>query len=264
VGDVLRVKQIINNLLSNAAKFTSQGGITITAKVLEWHCTSILSEIAVRDTGIGMSPDALENIFKAFTQADSSTTRQFGGTGLGLSISRNLAELLGGTIEVESTLGTGSCFRLLLPFDVSQQTNIAAEQTQHETPEWDGPKLKVLFAEDNAINMNFNKAICSKLGFEGVFVENGLACLDVLKYQSFDLVLMDIQMPVMRGDEALREIRSRELGASSHLPVIALTAYSLRHDKERFLQEGFDGYLSKPVALSVLVDEMKRVTPSHP
>jgi len=259
VGDLLRIKQILSNLLSNAAKFTASGSITITATVLEWHGTSILAEIAVRDTGIGMSPNALENIFKPFAQAESSTARQFGGTGLGLSISRNLAELMGGTIEVESTLGSGSCFKLLLPFDISYQAGSAPEQTMRDIFIWGGPTLKVLFAEDNVVNMNFNKAICSRLGFEGVFVENGRDCLDALKGHSFDLVLMDIQMPVMSGDEALREIRSRELTTGRHQAVIALTAYSLRHDRERFLNEGFDGYVSKPVEITVLLDEIKRV-----
>ena len=197
----MRIKQIISNLLSNAAKFTTQGGITISAKVIEHHDNSLLIQITVSDTGIGISAEALENIFKPFTQAESSTTRQFGGTGLGLTICRNLAELMGGSIEVESTLGAGSCFKLILPFDLAEQEISSVELTKQTTLDWSGPTLRVLFVEDNQINMAFDKVICRKLGFNGVFVENGRECLAALERETFDVVLMDIQMPIMSGEE---------------------------------------------------------------
>ncbi|MEI6306074.1 MAG: ATP-binding protein, partial [Deltaproteobacteria bacterium] len=258
-GDQLRVKQILSNLLNNAAKFTTHGGITVSAKVLEWHDTSLLVQIAVSDTGIGIAADALETIFKPFTQAESGTSRQFGGTGLGLSISRNLAELMEGSIAVESSLGEGSCFKLTIPFAVSKKKSLAVDTDADVLNLWDGPRLRVLFAEDNPINTAFSKALCRKLGFEAMFVENGRNCLAALKQQPFDLVLMDIKMPVMSGEEALMEIRRGEQDSSSHQPVIALTAFSLRGDKERFLREGFDGYLSKPLEVNALIDEIKRV-----
>ena len=257
-GDVLRCKQILNNLLNNANKFTSKGGITIGAKVIERHDTSILTEISVRDTGIGVSHEAQENIFKPFTQAERTTTRDFGGTGLGLTISRNLAELMGGALEVESHPGGGSCFKLTLPFNIFESKIVEEKQIKPKTSVWDGPKLHLLFVEDNPINMTYNKAICRKLGFSGMFVENGLACLAALEQQTFDLILMDIQMPVMNGEEALKKIREKEEGASAHQPVIALTAYSLRQDRERFLENGFDGYISKPVDINLFIEEIKR------
>jgi PAS domain S-box-containing protein len=259
-GDQLRVKQVLSNLLSNAVKFTLTGGIRITAGILERHGSTLLTEIAVHDTGIGMSEKTLASIFKPFVQAETSTTRQFGGTGLGLAICRNLAELMGGTVSVESEHGNGSSFRFILPFRVHEKIQ-TPEAEDTILPSWDGPRLKVLFVEDNPINMAVNKAFCTKLGFSGVFVENGRECLAALQQQSFDLVLMDIQMPVMAGGDTLQEIRSLELGTTRHQPVIAVTAYALRHDSERFLQEGFDGYVSKPVRLDALIREIKRVLP---
>jgi CheY-like chemotaxis protein len=259
IGDQLRVKQIISNLLSNAIKFTTQGGITISSRILERHSSSLLVQIAVTDSGIGMSADVLEKIFTPFTQAESSTTRQFGGTGLGLSICRHLAELMGGSITVESTPGGGSCFKLTIPFAITQSVVTIAEPIPQVMYQWDGPKLKVLFVEDNPINITYSMALFAKLGLEAVLAENGRDCLAALEQSTFDLVLMDIQMPIMNGEEALREIRTKEQGTSLHQPVIALTAYSLRGDKERFLEEGFDGYVSKPMDIGELIDEMKRI-----
>jgi PAS domain S-box-containing protein len=258
-GDQLRLKQILNNLLGNAVKFTSQGDITISAKVLEWYDTSLLVEIAVLDTGIGIPAELLGNIFKPFVQAENSTTRQFGGTGLGLSICNTLAELMEGSITVESTPGGGSCFKLTLPFAISQKEVATTEPAQKVIALWDGPKPRILFVEDNQVNSMYSMVLFGKLEFDAVLAENGRDALLALEQGTFDLVLMDIQMPVMNGEEALREIRTKELGSSRHQPVIALTAYSLRHDRERFLQEGFDGYVSKPMVIEELIDEMKRV-----
>jgi two-component system, cell cycle sensor histidine kinase and response regulator CckA len=259
MGDQLRVKQILLNLLGNAIKFTSQGGITIAAQVLEQHDTTILVQIAVRDTGIGISANALEYIFKSFVQEDSSTTRQFGGTGLGLTISRRLAELMEGSIFVESTPGVGSCFRVALPFFIVQQADAAEEPPQKAMTSWAGPPLRILFAEDNPINIKFGMTLLKNMGHDVVLAKNGSDCLAILEQGTFDLVLMDIQMPVMSGGDALREIRKKEQKSASHLPVIALTAYALRGEKERFLDEGFDGYISKPLVIEELVDEMRRV-----
>jgi PAS domain S-box-containing protein len=258
-GDQLRVKQILNNLLGNAVKFTSQGGITISAQVLEWYDTSLLMEIAVLDTGIGIPAELLGNIFKPFVQGENSTTRQFGGTGLGLSICHTLAELMKGSITVESTPGGGSCFKLTLPFAISRKEVATLEPAQKVIHLWDGPKPRILFVEDNQVNSMYSMALLGKLEFDAVLAENGRDALAALEQGTYDLVLMDIQMPVMNGEEALREIRTKELGSSRHLPVIALTAYSLRHDRERFLLQGFDGYVSKPMVIEELIDEMKRV-----
>ena len=262
VGDQLRVKQILLNLLGNAVKFTPEGSVSISAKLLEKHDATVLIQIAVSDTGVGISPEALDKVFMPFTQEDGSTTRKYGGTGLGLTISRRLAELLGGTIAIESSPGVGSCLTVTLPFAVgtSTVTTLAIPST---TVIWDGPPLRILFVEDDQINITFGTSLLRKLGHEFVLAENGRECLAALEQGMFDLVLMDIQMPEMNGEEALREIRRREQGTTYHQPIIALTAYSMRGDKERFLEVGFDGYISKPLTTGELMAETKRVLESR-
>ena len=259
VGDELRVKQILTNLLGNALKFTKQGGVTISGHLLEQHGNSVLVQVAVRDTGIGITPDAVGRIFMPFTQADCSTTRQYGGTGLGLTISRRLAELMGGGIVVESTLGAGSCFTLTLPFCLLQEPDVVGASTLKALPTGNSASLRVLLVEDNPINTRFGMSLLKKLGHDFVVVENGRECLAALEQGRYDLVLMDIQMPVMNGEEVLREIRRREQGTACHQAVIALTAHALDREKERFLAAGFDGYVPKPLIIAELVDEITRV-----
>ena len=261
LGDELRVKQILLNLLGNAIKFTREGGITLSAELKDQTSDRALIEIAVTDTGVGIAQAVAEDIFKPFVQADSSITRQYGGSGLGLTISRRLAELMGGSISVESKEGSGSTFRVLLPFSVVHQvvqehkTPVAVEPL----PLWSGQGLKVLLAEDNAVNQQFALALLRKMGHAVTLAENGTQALSAMDQASFDLVLMDIQMPVMDGEEALALLRERERGTGGHQPVIALTAYALKGDEERFLAEGFDGYVTKPLEVRKLVDEMRRV-----
>ncbi|HIJ86437.1 MAG TPA: response regulator [Desulfuromonadales bacterium] len=259
VGDQLRIKQILLNLMGNAVKFTAAGSVTVSARLLEQHETSVLVRIAVRDTGIGIAAEAVDHIFKPFTQEDGSTSRKFGGTGLGLTISRRLAELMGGTISVESTQGVGSCFTVTLPFLVGRETASIQVAPAPAPIGWDGPPLRILFVEDDQVNITFGASLLKKLGFDVVVVENGRECLTALEQGAFDLVLMDIQMPVMNGEEAVRKIRAQEQGTTDHQPVVALTAYSMRGDRERFLNEGFDGYISKPLITRELVGEIKRV-----
>lgn len=259
LGDQLRIKQILLNLLSNAIKFTEQGGINITATVVEHHGSTLLLDIAVQDSGIGIPENAQEQVFEAFTQADGSITRNFGGTGLGLTICRRLAELMGGSIRLESKEGSGSTFYLRIPLAI-------AAVDLHKNPRIDNalsdsgvPSLKILMAEDNPINILCIKALLKKSGHQVTVAENGKAALDLLKDQQFELVLLDIQMPLMNGDVALQLIREQEASTGAHLPTIALTAFALKGDKEKYLQMGFDGYLAKPVALSDMLDEIKRV-----
>ncbi|MEI6207617.1 MAG: ATP-binding protein [Desulfuromonadales bacterium] len=258
-GDQLRIKQILLNLLGNAIKFTTEGGVTVSTQLLEQHNDTVLVQIAVSDTGIGISSGAREHIFKPFVQEDGSTTRKYGGTGLGLTISRRLAELMGGSISLESTPGEGSCFRVSLPFAVANGTRISKDASKKTMVRWDGPPLRILLVEDEQTNITFATSLLRKLGLEVIVVENGRECLAALEQCRFDIVLMDIQMPYMNGEETLQEIRKHEQTTSRHQPVIALTAYSLRGDKERFLEGGFDGYLSKPLESRELVNEMKLV-----
>ena len=261
VGDQLRIKQIILNLLGNAIKFTPQGNITVSARILERFDAVLLIQILVRDTGIGISAEAQGKIFQPFVQEDGSTIRRFGGTGLGLSICRSLVELMGGSISVESAPGDGSCFKVILPFSIDPDAG-AEEETSKRTPEtWDGPPLQILLAEDDPINISYGRTLLKKLGHEVVVTENGSDCLAALEQGTFDVVLMDIQMPVMNGNDALLEIRKKEQATSLHQPVIAMTAFSLHGEKERFLADGFDGYVSKPINISELSFEMKRIIP---
>jgi CheY-like chemotaxis protein len=198
-------------------------------------------------------------IFKPFVQENGSTTRKYGGTGLGLTISRRLAEIMGGDISIESTLGEGSCFTVNLPFPIGKATSISQESSNTSKVHWDGSPLRILLVEDDEINTKFGTSLLKKLGLDVIAVMNGRECLATLEQETFDLVLMDIQMPILNGEEALKEIRRKEQETSQHLPVIAVTAYSLRGDKEEFLEEGFDGYLSKPLESRQLIREIKRV-----
>ena len=257
VGDQLRIKQILLNLLGNAVKFTDRGKVTLTARIIEQGYASVFVQIAVRDTGIGIASDALVEIFKPFTQEDGSTTRRYGGTGLGLTISRRLALLMGGSLAVESTLGVGSCFTVTLPFSIHQSSVIAAVDDKKNVVSRDSAALRVLLVEDNPVNTVFGTSVLKKLGHDSVAVTNGLECLAALEQGVFDLVLMDIQMPVMNGEDALKAIRQRKQGAD--IPVIALTAYALNGDQERFMNAGFNGYISKPYDTGRLVAEIERV-----
>ena len=258
-GDELRVKQILLNLLGNAVKFTGHGTVGISVHLLDRHDSSVLIRFAVRDTGIGISADALDRIFQPFTQEHISTARRYGGTGLGLAISQQLAVLMGGSISVESTPGEGSCFTVTLPFSLAHGTGtgVVAPQASHGL--WDGPRLRLLFAEDSPASITFGTTLLKKLGFDVVAAENGKECLAALQSGTFDAVLMDIQMPVMDGEETIREIRRLECETAGHLPVIALTAFSMRGDRERFLAAGFDGYVSKPIAVPDLMRELRQV-----
>jgi CheY-like chemotaxis protein len=190
---------------------------------------------------------------------DGSISRRYGGTGLGLTISRQLAELFDGTITVDSTLGVGSRFALIMPFTVAKESDSSHETPLLESTTWNGKPLRILLVEDDLINITFGQALLKKLGHDCTLAKDGRECLAVMEQGIFDLVLMDIHMPVMNGEEALCEIRRKELGTTIHQLVIAMTAYAQRGDKARFLNQGFDGYASKPLDIIELVQEMKRV-----
>jgi CheY-like chemotaxis protein len=259
IGDQHRIKQILHNLLGNAVKFTEEGGIAIKARVVEELAAAVLIQIVVSDTGIGIMPEVLDKIFLPFVQEDGSTTRKYGGTGLGLSISRRLAEILGGSISLESSPGVGSTFILTLPLSIGTDMAAPPEKPAKGTILWDGPPLRILLVEDDPINIIFGSSLLRKLDLDFQGAKNGRECLVALEGDKFDVVLMDIQMPIMNGEEALDEIRRKEEGTTSRQAVIAVTACSMTGDKERFLAKGFDGYVSKPLTTGELVTEMKWV-----
>ncbi|MEI6206232.1 MAG: response regulator [Desulfuromonadales bacterium] len=252
-------KESAKLFLAYAIKFTEKGSVTLTLQVLKRYNGSALIQFSVQDTGIGISSDAFEKIFQPFSQEAVSTSRLHGGTGLGLTISQSLAELMDGKITVESTQGVGSCFSLTVPFSVVNKSDPENEIHTDKTALWEGRPLRILLVEDNPVNISFQTALLEKIGHKVVLAENGIDCLSIYKQGAFDLILMDINMPLMNGEEALREIRKKEERTSYHQPVIALTAYSLRGDKERFIQAGFDGDVSKPLEVDLFVEEMNRV-----
>ena len=259
IGDQLRLKQIILNLLSNAIKFTEKGSITISTAVIEQSADRLLVDITVADTGIGISPAAITRIFDPFMQADASTTRKYGGTGLGLSICNQLTTLMEGTLQVDSTEGAGSSFRLRLPFAIDPlSADHDAQFLQSATVLWDGPALQILVADDQESNLMFMLQLLEHYGHTVALARNGMEALQLWRAGQFQMLLLDIQMPDMDGIEVMRVIRQEELQSGGHLPVIAVTARSLKQERELILSEGFDGYISKPVTSSLLFTEMKR------
>lgn len=259
-GDQLRLKQIVSNLLSNACKFTPRGTITFSA-----HCEAIADElflnIAVSDTGIGIALDQQETIFQSYSQASPSTARQYGGTGLGLPICRKLAELMGGRIWVESTPGIGSTFRLTLKLGIV--TEHADEGVRHELPDIQpgGKRFTILLAEDEPTNRRFITILLGRLGCSVIAVQNGKEAVDAWLGNNFDLILMDIQMPILDGVQAVNRIRSIEKEQSRpQIPIIALTAHAMDEMRQSLLESGMDGFVAKPVSISLLQSEMQRVT----
>ena len=213
-------------------------------------------QFSVRDTGVGIPKDKLTSIFSPFEQADASTTRKFGGTGLGLAICRKIIDLMGGEIWVESEPGIGStfCFRAEFVLADAKALSRAASGGLPEdiaiVPA--SSPLKILVTEDNAVNQKLAVALLHKLGHSVVVAENGRAALGALETTSFDLVLMDIQMPEMDGFAATASIRANEQITGDHIPIIAMTAHAMTGDRERCMNAGFDGYVSKPIQIAEL------------
>lgn len=263
VFDSVRVRQCISNLLSNAIKFTEKGGVTVSVSTQPLADGERLAVIEIADTGIGMSPDVQTSLFQVFTQADASTTRRFGGTGLGLAISRQLARLMGGDISVESVEGQGSRFTFTFRAMICVPDRKPAPMIEAPSPAPSASSMtlrgrRVLLTDDNAINRQVIKLFLAPHGCEITEATNGQEALDKLAAASFDLVLMDVHMPVMDGKEAIRHIRSSTAPWRS-IPVIALTADAMVGDREKLLALGMTEYLSKPVDQRELVVRMSQV-----
>ncbi len=259
IGDEFRIKQILLNLLVNAIKFTKNGGITVSASLIERLDSVFVIDIAVKDTGIGIPACAQAHIFEPFNQADGSISNRFGGTGLGLTICRHLTELMGGSIRLESTEGNGSTFYLRLALNYADSAEESLQKSDDLVMNLDLTGLNLLLAEDNQINLLHFTALLRKMGCHVTVANNGREALDRLKTGKFDVLLMDIKMPIMNGDEALRLLRKEESEKGGHQPVIALTAFALKGDRESFIEKGFDGYLSKPIMADELSAELARV-----
>ncbi len=245
IGDPIRLNQILSNLLSNALKFTDKGSITVNIKELERSGNNSKMEFAVTDTGIGISHDKHSIIFESFTQASSDTTRHYGGTGLGLAICKKLVELQGGTITLESEPGKGSTFTFVLSFGVPEKTK---EKIQAEYPEsFSGLEgKKILVAEDNKINFFVANKFLTGWGIKVTHAENGHLALEALKKEDFDLVLMDLHMPVLDGIEATRIIRNSDDEKLRNIPIVALTAAIMSESHDKIDDLYINDYVLKP------------------
>jgi CheY-like chemotaxis protein len=259
-GDPTRIRQVLYNLISNALKFTDAGEVRVDA---DYDAGRLV--LAVTDTGIGIPADRLEALFEKFVQVDASTTRRFGGTGLGLAICRRLAELMGGGITVESEVGRGTRFEVTLSLARVERPALGVIDplgAAAEAEACDVASLRVLAAEDNSVNQLVLRTLLAQVGIEPEVVENGEQALAAWRRQAWDVILMDLQMPVMDGAAATRQIRQEEAASGRpRTPIIALTANAMAHQIQSYLACGMDGHVAKPVeagrlfaALAQLVD----------
>jgi two-component system CheB/CheR fusion protein len=259
VGDQLRLKQILINLVGNAIKFTRHGGVAVTVSRLPDPSEGFTLRFEVADSGIGMADEILQKIFLPFTQADASTSRMHGGSGLGLAICRRLSELMGGSIRVESVLGHGSRFIVELPFGCYSNQELAASPEIAAPVREMLPPQRILLVEDQEVNRTFVQRLLERQGHQVVPAVDGLMALDLLERDTYNLMLLDIQMPGMGGEEVMARLRKEEQYNVAHLPTIALTAHALAGDREKLLESGFDGYVAKPVQMDLLLAEMGSV-----
>lgn len=264
-GDPNRLRQVLMNLVSNAIKFTEEGSVSIAAARDPYSGGGSTVRFAVSDTGIGLRPDQLKAVFEPFVQADSSSTRRYGGTGLGLAISKELVEMMGGEIGVESQPGAGSTFWFTAPFAAALSSDMEEPAVRYARPTAVPPECnnaspkprqpRILLVEDNSTNMAVALAQLSKLGYTGETASNGAEAVEAVRKADYDLVLMDLHMPVMDGFEATRRIR--EMGRR-HVPIVAVTADAMRGDREQCLRQGMDDYVSKPMGLRDLAGLLRK------
>ena len=258
LGDPGRIHQILSNLLTNAVKFTTRGTITLLVCLDETEV-----KMSVEDTGVGMDQETQEHLFQPFRQGDSSTARLYGGTGLGLVISQNLAQMMGGGLEISSTpkVGTTATFTMPLrrvPNPTSEDTTALAIRERRRSSVEDKGDSVILIVEDNPINQRIALTSVTKLGYRAVAVRNGQEALEyLLEDGDVSVVLMDIQMPILDGYEATRKLRTEKpYEHLRELPIIALTASAIKGDQEKCREAGMDDYLSKPYPLKILREKL--------
>ncbi len=261
IGDSLRLRQILINLIGNAIKFTAQGKVVtrVQMKSSEGGVAHLIFSIS--DTGIGISPEKQAALFQRYMQADASTSRNYGGTGLGLSICKSLVELMGGSIGIRSEEGKGSTFFFELPCRV--QENVVAKKPEAAAPSapadvLPGAGLNLLVAEDNEHNQLLIELLLKRQGAQVTLVGNGAEALNAIKTGAFDLVLMDLEMPVMGGFEAVAELRRREGGSGKRMPVIALSAHAAEEQRDNCIAAGMDDFLTKPMDIKALQALLRR------
>jgi PAS domain S-box-containing protein len=281
-GDAIRFRQILVNLLSNAIKFTEKGGVEISARLKEIHDNRVVILVSVRDTGIGIPKEKLNTLFKPFSQVDGSHTRKYGGTGLGLVICKEFVNMMGGDIHVDSEEGTGSRFyftislklqKIIKPsehlkpyskiYDMREPSPVPNLAGNTELKKQRG-KYKILLAEDNIVNKKVAHKILSEAGFIVDSADNGVEAVQAVIKKIYDVILMDVQMPVMDGFTATMEIRKMD-GEKSCIPIIAITAHALAGDKEKCIDAGMNDYISKPIIADQMIraiDKWVKIVPT--
>ncbi|RYD91301.1 MAG: response regulator, partial [Sphingobacteriales bacterium] len=257
IGDPTRITQIIFNLVSNAIKFTQQGTIWVKVSCLEDRHNTSTVKFSVKDTGIGIEQNNLDVIFEPFAQESVTTTRQYGGTGLGLAIVKRLLELQGVQMNVNSKVGVGSQFSFNMEFPVSTGVIPEKDELQEMLQTDNLSNLQILIAEDNVVNVMLMKKLLSKWNITPTIAENGERAIQLLQYGNFDLILMDLQMPVMNGFEAAIEIRKLADPRKANIPIIALTASALFDIKEKVFASGMNDYVSKPFKPGELFEKIQ-------
>ncbi|NQY68039.1 MAG: response regulator, partial [Flavobacteriales bacterium] len=262
IGDIVRLNQILSNLLGNAIKFTSEGSIELTVKVIKTTKTKVNIEFEVTDTGIGISPSNLHSIFKAFTQVKENISSKYEGTGLGLSIVKKLLDLQKGNVSVQSELHEGSVFTFNICYKKSPSNLLEVPLIERNIP-YDLVSLKnlnILIVEDNLINQIIAQDLLADQGCNVKIATNGEEAISMFLSHNFDIILMDIQMPIMNGYQAIEVIRSKIKQGQEKTPIIALTAFAIEGDKEKCIKLGADDYLSKPFNPNILFGKIARLT----
>jgi signal transduction histidine kinase/ActR/RegA family two-component response regulator len=269
VGDSLRLRQVLTNLIGNGIKFTQHGQVVVAVAMDSRQADEVRLRFSVADTGIGISPEEQQRIFAPFTQADASTTRHYGGSGLGLAITQSLVELMQGRIWVQSTPGHGSTFLFTAQLKVQPAASLDAEKPDSDGQPLRPPPappaiplrpLRILLAEDTPANQKLVAKILAKRGHVVQTATNGQQAVELLQQHHFDLILMDVQMPIMDGFQATAAIRPLD-APKCHVPIIAMTAHALKGDQERCLAAGMDAYISKPINSRELIDLVERMAP---
>ena len=268
IGDPNRLRQVITNLIGNAIKFTERGTVSVLVHIDSTTTETVKIHFEVRDTGIGIPESKQKTIFEPFAQADGSTARKFGGTGLGLTISSRLVEKMGGRIWVESVVGEGSRFHFTVVFGVKQPLSSSSPSDTTSLARLSSATCcdstieqplisRVLLAEDNVVNQRVACRLLEKQGHVVTVVADGHAALNALQHATYDVVLMDVQMPNMDGLEATMRIRTMEQSTGQHIPVIAMTAHAMQSDRDRCIAAGMDAYLSKPIEAVKLLETIQ-------
>ena len=262
IGDPVRVRQVLVNIISNAVKFTHKGKVQVNARMEPLADKDCVVKFEIVDQGIGIPAKNVPAIFDVFTDAHNTTARRYGGTGLGLAICKKLVEMMGGTVRVDSVEGQGSTFIFSIVFGIAQRfskqsgDSLCDQSKDGQILPEEVKGLRILLAEDNAINTRIAVKTLAKFGWNVHAVANGQEALDILSKQSFDVILMDDQMPVLSGIEATQVIRREEKQTGMRVPIIAMTANAMAGDRERYLATGMDGYVSKPIDRGLLYNEI--------